>query len=219
MSFETKRTTSALPKISLILWTVCGCHILSSEGTLRRDSMPAPWFNTPGTMNASWDVPPPRGISRWACLGDFYKIPLPCCLNRLARGVPSGPVRRSEGLNILPSSRGSWCVADLLHPTRSRRLVCPRTQSSPTSVGCICQDNLPSENHAYSHALLEPLWVFPRGQSCDTGLAHPDAKASMTPRMGQNLWFQPVLHGSHVEVCYPTRTRGSRNTFGLMFNG
>ncbi len=41
-----------LPKISQILWTACGCNIHSSEGTLLRDSMSAPWFNTPGTCDA-----------------------------------------------------------------------------------------------------------------------------------------------------------------------
>ncbi len=52
-------------------------------------------------------------------------------------------------------------------------------QCSPTCIACIRQDNIPSVNNAHGHALLEPLWVFPRSQSCHTGLAHLDTKASV----------------------------------------
>ncbi len=46
------RSTSGLPKIPQISWTVCGWSVHSSEGTLLRDSMSAPRFSLPGTSVA-----------------------------------------------------------------------------------------------------------------------------------------------------------------------
>ncbi len=46
-SSEAKRSTSGLPKIPHISWTVCGWSVHSSEGTLLRDSMSAPRFGLP----------------------------------------------------------------------------------------------------------------------------------------------------------------------------
>ncbi len=52
LSSELKRSTSGLPKIPHISWTVCGWSIHSSEGTLLRDSMSSPRFSLPGTCIA-----------------------------------------------------------------------------------------------------------------------------------------------------------------------
>ncbi len=61
--------------------------------------------------------------------------------------------------------------------------------------------------------MLEPLQVFPRGQSCHTGLAYPDTHASVTPRKGWNLWFQPVLKWVSCEVG-PTVVPAIQRTWG-----
>ncbi len=41
--------------------------------------------------------------------------------------------------------------------------------------------------------------VFPRGQSCNAGLAHLYTEASMTPGVWRDSRFQPVLKGPHVK--------------------
>ncbi len=52
LSSEAKRLTSALPKISQIIWTIWGWILHSPGDTLPQDSMSAPWFSLPGMWTA-----------------------------------------------------------------------------------------------------------------------------------------------------------------------
>ncbi len=79
-----------------------------------------------------------------------------------------------------------------------------------------CHNVLPL--HYQGYALFHPLMTFPRAQGCHADPVHLDLQASVTPGIGWNPRFQPVLKGPHMKrhSCYrsPVRTLSPRQPSG-----
>ncbi len=191
----------AVPKISHISWTTCGWRVHSSEKTLLRDSMSAPWFSLPGTCIAlserrlccAHSKRRYTRVKKRALLGDLSRPPRSYCPSGPESGAPSGLVKMHEGLDTLLAILGSWCGYFLpLRPQAgqpSHRPPQPVMEASVETVETtFCR---PLSRVCPVH----PLMTFPRAEGCHACPVHLDSQASC---VRCNPRIQPALKGPHM---------------------
>ncbi len=111
--------------------------------------------------------------------GDLCMTPRSCCMSVLAHGVPECPSWRIDRPDTLLAFLGSWSAGQTSLWAEGRFAL---AQRSPTLVGSVCRDNIPTT-----------------GQGWYTGQSHRYAVASVMPSRGWNPLLQPELDELHVK--------------------
>ncbi len=232
LSSEVKSSTSGLPKIPHISWTVCGWSVHSSEGTLLQDSMSASRFSLPRILVAlskhklSWA----HLKRRSARIGQMHAH----ALQRRGLHLGAGRERSRSALrgDDAAGKRSHRNGSSSFERVRLLQPLLPRPQKGwrpPAHPWSQTPESRPHETAVQDdHAEADPLADSHRGLVLFSGperriLSHPDSPPSQTileirlrgsglPVHGPTLWAvsgPPYFYEVHGRGSFPSETDGN----------